>query len=454
MATRLRTRDDTPRYVPTTWKGGWEQTAGAVTRRMHARNSGVTITTQLSIAETSVSNVFDVAMLRLVSDPINGAQTIAGTFDLCLGLRENNVLADFFPYVHIWVSQGDTDTARGTLLADYIDATEFPSAATTQATSLTTPQTLSSVNASDGDRIIVEIGYRATNTTATSRTGTLDYGAAHEDNYVGVGTSTNFTGWVQFSQDIAFAPTYLFLNDYTAPATPSAFLGAWDDTGGAVTKQIAPDKIDSGQATTVARAETSTNTTWDVLLYCGVSGPLAAQTIAGTIDIAIGLIESSASADFALHMHVWVMKPDGTARGTLLTDYVESAVTDELSASVTTAGHILAAVQTLSSVSASAGDRIVVEIGYRATNSVSTSFTGTLTYGGIHGYVALSSTSHEADPISGSNMGTGRNYASYVVFSQALIWQDVEARFGQVAAEVAVSGFVATSAPNRSFIVA
>lgn len=179
----------------------------------------------------------------------------------------------------------------------------------------------------------------------------------------------------------------LYLHNQPAPYTPATIRGTWNDTAGAVTKALDQTPNVGGVFTTVARAETNATNPFDVLLYRGVSGPLDAQTISGTVNVIIGILESNASADFNWHVHIYVTQGDtDTPRGTLLTDYTEAAGTNEWPTTAT--GKALNAAQTLTSLAISAGDRLVVEIGYRARNAVTTSFTGTLNYGCLTGGVA------------------------------------------------------------------
>lgn len=181
---------------------------------------------------------------------------------------------------------------------------------------------------------------------------------------------------------LVYGWTKFYLSNRAAPYTPATLRGAWDDTAAVVTKALENgplDSLGSDSTTFVDRAETNASTTWDVLLYRGVSGPLAAQTISGNVDVCISVRNYFSSGSFRYHLHIYVTQGDSdTPRGTLLSDYVDSAnwtaITQEL-------GIRLAAVQALSSLAISDGDRIVVEVGYQATNSSTSSFTGRIVYG-------------------------------------------------------------------------
>lgn len=175
--------------------------------------------------------------------------------------------------------------------------------------------------------------------------------------------------------------TRFYLNNVAAAVTPSGVQGSWDDSASLVTKQIDLVKANTS-ATSVSVAETSASNTYRVALYRGVTPTIDAQTISGTIDVGIIVDEvTSAASDFYTSLHVYVMKPDGTVRGTLLANYSENTTNEWLFGGSSWGKHLQSA-QTLSSVVASAGDRIVAEIGYIARNSVTTSFSGQLYYGG------------------------------------------------------------------------
>lgn len=223
-----------------------------------------------------------------------------------------------------------------------------------------------------------------------------------------------------------------YLTTKTAPYTPATIRGAWDDTAGAVTRALDVYKRDGGLITSVSRAETSSSNTYDVLLYRGVSGPLAAQTIAGTIDVVLAIRESAASADFVYHLHVYVTAGDSdTVRGTLLSDYIETTANEW---PTTLTAKALASAQTLSSLAISAGDRLVVEIGYQATNTSASSLTGFVHYGTQH-----PDTAGEADDLTaGSTDGTIK--AGFISFSAAITEQTLETRVTQFAPEFANSG--------------
>jgi hypothetical protein len=177
--------------------------------------------------------------------------------------------------------------------------------------------------------------------------------------------------------------TRFYLHNDAAPYTPATLRGAWDQTAQAVTKRIDASRLPATTPTNVAAAETNVAAEWDVLLYRGVSGPLAAGTIGtGTVNVMLPVIENNPAADFHFHLHIYITQGDSdTQRGTLLADYREAAGVNEWGADGAACGRALNAAVALSSLAVTAGDRLVIEIGYTARNTVTTSYTGTLYYG-------------------------------------------------------------------------
>lgn len=207
----------------------------------------------------------------------------------------------------------------------------------------------------------------------------------------------------------------VYLGNLAAPYTPATIRGAWDKTAGAVTQALMRTRT-GGAITSIQIGETDAAANFDVLLYRGVSEALAAQTISGTLDVMLGVDESSASADFAYHLHLYVTQGDSdTPRGTLLSDYVE-AVGQEWP--TTAAGKALASAQALSSLAVQDGDRLVIEIGYVALNASATSFNGRLRYGDASGVLLTAGDT------------TVTTHTGYLNFSATLTWLDNAAPSG------------------------
>lgn len=103
---------------------------------------------------------------RFVSKPL-AAQTIDGTFDLMMQNfvdRNDSSVGNPIPTavyrVHIYIAQGDTLTPRATILNQYVDGVNWAGAtATFQA--LSSAQSLTPTACEEGDRVVVEVGCRA-----------------------------------------------------------------------------------------------------------------------------------------------------------------------------------------------------------------------------------------------------------------------------------------------------
>ena len=134
--------------------------------------------------------------------------------------------------------------------------------------------------------------------------------------------------------------TKFYLTTGTAPYTPATIRGAWNDTAGAITQRLSSQKNIGGLIQSVSRAETSATNPYSVLLYRGVSGPLAAQTLSGTIDLLVSATESNTAANMCYHLYAYVTVGDSdTVRGTIVSDYLESTA-NEWSTAAATGGQI------------------------------------------------------------------------------------------------------------------
>lgn len=145
-----------------------------------------------------------------------------------------------------------------------------------------------------------------------------------------------------------------------------------------------------GTASTISRAETSTSSAWEVLLGRWVTPPFlqggdwpAGAAGVQSIDIVVGQQESSTSANMFLTITWGIVKADGTLRtaadgGTDINNWL---VGTEMPTTATgRAGGNLTQGSAVNGCQA--GDRVVVELAYNAQNTSSSSFTGTIHYGG------------------------------------------------------------------------
>lgn len=231
-ATRLYVQNIAAPYSPATKRGAWDLTTGFVDKKIGLNKTGTATT--VGIAETSGTTNYDVLLARFVSDPLQSdtSFTTSDTVQWILGIKESSNSLNGYYHVHVYVTTGDSDTARGTLLTDNIGGTEFTTTATGRGEGA---KTLSAVSALAGDRVVVEVGYQAKNTSTTSFTGTLNYGATGATDLVQGNTSvTTNPGWIEFSPTFQLKETTT-LGDGVDPGSSAIAPGASATDGDAFT---------------------------------------------------------------------------------------------------------------------------------------------------------------------------------------------------------------------------
>mgnify|MGYP001058947349 CR=1 FL=1 len=157
------------------------------------------------------------------------------------------------------------------------------------------------------------------------------------------------------------------------PATP-AYSSAWEKTSDAARRYLSVSKLNTVSAAYTEVYENVSSAPYDVLIRQYISDRLAAQTISGTVKGQARWYESNAAADFCVALVIKVVSGDGsTVRGTLL-EYFPSSLASEFA---TTATNRYTPPETaLNPVQAQEGDRIVIEIGLRSFNTVTTTYYG------------------------------------------------------------------------------
>jgi hypothetical protein len=161
-----------PGYTPTP-KGSWDDTSHAVYKRLsHTGPVGASAT--VTVTETTATNNWSELAYVFVSDPITVAGNVTGSYTLNYGASESSASANCVTYTHMWVTQGNSDTVRGTVIANRIGGTEFPTTASGRNVGASMDAT---VAAQVGDRIVLEIGTEFQNAVTTSFSATFYYGS-------------------------------------------------------------------------------------------------------------------------------------------------------------------------------------------------------------------------------------------------------------------------------------
>lgn len=199
--TRLYFNFETIPYTPTTIRGAWDATGTPSTGKLGVTPVGASTT--ITKTETSTTNDYDILFGRWVSDPLTANVTIDDPIAFMLRASEANAAANAFYHLHVYVTTGNSDTPRGTLLSDYIGSTEFTTTAGGLGASGITP---TSVSAQAGDRIVVEVGARLSNVVATSYNIVIAYGGTNAVDVTSGNTTAARPKWIEFDDDIRIAP--------------------------------------------------------------------------------------------------------------------------------------------------------------------------------------------------------------------------------------------------------
>lgn len=200
MATRFYLTNATASYNPAVTKAAWEATGGILFNKKLGTAKEGSQTTK-GVNEASATTNWDSALVQFVSDPLVADTSLTGTAQYVLGVLGATSL-NARSYIHVWVTQGPTTAVRGTLIANNVDTVNWPTP--TPSSYAKTAIALTTVAGKRGDRIVVEVGYRAVNTSSANLgPGVLYYGGtagdlAAADNPV----STAKSSWIEFSFDV------------------------------------------------------------------------------------------------------------------------------------------------------------------------------------------------------------------------------------------------------------
>lgn len=211
------------------------------------------------------------------------------------------------------------------------------------------------------------------------------------------------------------ATRFYFGQLITTPAL--AFSATWSAAGS--TPQRARMRTVKHQAalSTAPFVNTSSETTASILNKLNaqfIARLGAAQTITGTIKGYALFSESDTAQDCRVQCEIRVISEDGTVRGTLLASDAGALSSEFVTTATNRRIPLLAATNTLTSVSAQAGDYLVVEIGHRTHVAGATSYNVTLRW-------------HD-DPATGDlpedETSTDTTLAPWIEFSQNLVLND------------------------------
>lgn len=221
MATRFYVgaqRGDSPVYP--TFHGSWEfKLEGWITRMGLIKQAGFG-GFGTSAGEDSTS-ICDCATAMFVSDTL-ATQQITGTVQAQVLCREDDAAADGRAQMLVRVISQYGDTERGVALAHSGAAlsSEFvaePTAMTNRTFPLGGAASLTTVQAEAGDRLVVEMGWRAHNVSGSFLQGYLTFNAGGStDLPVDQTTTDSSNAWIEFSMNITFEDVQSDLTMYTS----------------------------------------------------------------------------------------------------------------------------------------------------------------------------------------------------------------------------------------------
>lgn len=187
---------------------GWGDTGGAVRRTMAVARQNSSLT-NFAPAEAVTTSNYNVLLAQFVSAPMTYAGTLSGTINGVARLLESSTNMNAYSQIVVKVVSGDGATLRGTAVTFTTSGgTEWPTTtAARRYLTLTQNRALTDVAYNAGDRLVVELGYCARNTSSTSFTGTMRFGdpTAGADMGLSESGTTDEVPWLEFSQDILFA---------------------------------------------------------------------------------------------------------------------------------------------------------------------------------------------------------------------------------------------------------
>lgn len=210
MATRLylTTTEKAP-AVSVTADASWEITDSVDVGTLEGEKVDFAYATSAAATTSNTpAGAVDVLIARFVSAPLSGSGTIASAIKGQIRASESNSAANARMQAVIRVVSNDGTSDVGTLIGSSAAAlsNEFNTSLRNIKIPLGGSTVPTSTGYSDGDRIVVEIGYRKHESATTARSVTFDLGAViggtdlPEDET----TATQGVPWIEFADNLAF----------------------------------------------------------------------------------------------------------------------------------------------------------------------------------------------------------------------------------------------------------
>jgi hypothetical protein len=203
MATRLylQSTSSAP-FDPVIGDGGWERNHGSYAARLMS-------TTKANTALTTVSGIFGATTTSqtrfhtFVSDTLDVAQTISGTFSIVIGKCGETSLSGDAHLAHALRVVTGAGVHRATLQTRMATSTEFPLIASA-ATRIQAATAVTSFACNAGDRLVLEIGIHGV--TPANEVMQMRFGdpTATADFALTAALTTDLCPWGELSQTVTF----------------------------------------------------------------------------------------------------------------------------------------------------------------------------------------------------------------------------------------------------------
>jgi hypothetical protein len=283
MASRLYLSTTATPDVSPGFDGGWTSSASGVRYQCSPTNGASAMATSGLVSVTSGAGNHSLCV-QFVSPPL-AAQTLSGTVSAIMmeneGAANDNINR---PYMSIRVVQSDGTTIRGTILALGIQTGAYTTEITTTAatTTFANAASLSSLAVSEGDRLVIEMGY-GLSATGTTPNFQLRWGeSAGSDGTIGTnGSTTDINGFVEFSAAIVWSLNQSFNDTLTVTdslVSNAEFARVLNDSGDTLT---VTDAIEASRFDTTTQAFSGywridsneySGPTWTATASAGTSG--------------------------------------------------------------------------------------------------------------------------------------------------------------------------------------
>jgi hypothetical protein len=181
--------------------GAWGDTASALNRKLARTKTGSATSGTGLTWSTGVTKLDR----RYVSDPL-GAQTISGNVRMQMRAVETNADDNAVARLELYVVSNDGSSVIGTLLAigDYSTGTELAGVGSFINKTFADGDALSSLAISDGDRLVVALGYSDAAGTTPGATTSFD-GSNYPDLPFNETDTNALPGWIQFTSALTFS---------------------------------------------------------------------------------------------------------------------------------------------------------------------------------------------------------------------------------------------------------